>query len=329
MHNRNRQVGIFLALAVAVGVAIFQSPTRQHAHSSHDVVLVTHDSFVMSKELVADFEKTSGLKLTLIKAGDAGSLTNRLVLTKAAPIADAVFGIDNTFAGLAMSHKLIDGDLTPTDFGDACFNYDKAWFKNHQLQAPTTIAELALPQYRGLTVVENPNTSSTGLAFLAASVDKFGEAGWHKYWQSLKDNGIKVVDGWETAYYTEFSGSSGHGNYPIVLSYASSPADEIDAQGHSLTASILDGCFRQTEYAGVLLKAQNPDNARTLINYLVSKKFQETFPTAMYMYPIDTSVPLPDSWTANTQLAAHTFGDKLDINTNRKMWLTQWSAIFE
>lgn len=294
-----------------------------------DVVLVTHDSFVMSKALIANFDKTTGYNLKLVKAGDAGSLTNRLILTKAAPIGDAVFGIDNTFAGVATSAQIIDGSLTATDFGDVCFNYDKAWFAQHKFAAPSSISELTLPKYKGLTVLENPNTSSTGLSFLAATVDMFGSSAWESYWKEMKKNAIKVDNGWEAAYYTDFSGSSSKGAYPIVLSYASSPADEVRADGQSQTATVLDGCFRQTEYAGVLKNAKNSAGAKAVVKYLLGAKFQASFPEAMYMYPAVTGTPIPAAWKNFAEVATHTYGDKLDFNANRKSWLTKWSAIFE
>ena len=294
-----------------------------------EVVLVAHDSFVMSKELIADFDKTSGYTLKILKAGDAGGLTNRLILTKAAPIGDAVFGIDNTFASLATSNHIIDGSLSPTDFGDVCFNYDKAWFAQHKFAAPSSISELTLSKYKGLTVIENPNLSSTGLAFLAATVDIFGSSDWESYWRSLKRNAVKVDNGWEAAYYTDFSGSSGKGSYPIVLSYAPSPADEVRSDGQSQTASITDGCFRQTEYVGVLKNAKNPKGAKAIIKYLLGAKFQASIPQAMYMYPIVVGTPIPNAWSNFTQIASHTYGDKLDFNANRKNWLAKWSAIFE
>ncbi len=294
-----------------------------------DVVLVTHDSFVMSKALIADFDKTTGYNLKLVKAGDAGALTNRLILTKAAPIGDAVFGIDSTFAGLAASSGIIDGSLSATDFGDVCFNYDKAWFAQHKFAAPSSISELTLPKFKGLTVLENPNTSSTGLSFLAATVDIFGTSGWESYWKDLKKNAVKVDNGWEAAYYTDFSGSSGKGAYPIVLSYASSPADEVRADGQSQTASVLDGCFRQTEYAGVLKNAMNSAGAKAVVKYLLGAKFQASFPQTMYMFPAVAGTAIPDAWKNFTEIAAHTYGDKLDLNANRKSWLAKWSAIFE
>jgi thiamine transport system substrate-binding protein len=324
----SRKILILLSSVLVVGLVVV-AVNITGGKGPKEVVLVTHDSFVMSKALIADFDKTSGYTLKLLKAGDAGSLTNRLILTKAAPIGDAVFGIDNTFASLATSNNIIDGSLSPTDFGDVCFNYDKTWFEQHKFAAPSSISELTLPKYKGLTVIENPNLSSTGLSFLAATIDVFGSSQWESYWRSLKKNAVKVDNGWEAAYYTDFSGSSGKGTYPIVLSYASSPADEVRSDGQSQTASILDGCFRQTEYAGVLTNAKNPKGAKAIVKYLLGAKFQVTFPQTMYMYPILAGTPIPTAWSNFTQIAPHTYGDRLDFNANRKSWLAKWSAIFE
>lgn len=320
---------IVIAATVIATALVSLSVYRTANQAPKEVTLVTHDSFVMDKSLIADFVKKTGFTLKLVKAGDAGSMTNRLILTKSAPIADVVFGIDNTFAGRATDAGIIDGQLTPTDFGDVCLNYDKEIFAQRKIVPPTSLADLIKPAYRNMTVVENPNTSSTGLSFLAATIDKFGENGWQTYWKQLGANSLKVVDSWETAYYTEFIGSDGKGDYPIVLSYASSPADEVTASGQSRTAIIDDGCFRQTEYAGVLKGAKNPKGAQAVIDYLLSPKFQATFPTAMYMYPIVSDTVIPSAWSKNTSIASRTYGDQLNINKNRKAWLAAWSAIFE
>lgn len=323
--RKNVIIGATAMATLLIGASVYRSANS----APKDVTLVTHDSFVMSKAQIIDFSKTTGLNLKLVKSGDAGSMTNRLILTKSAPVADAVFGIDNTFAGLANDAHIIDGQLTPIDFGDVCFNYDKTWFTRNNIAPPKSVSDLTTSAYKNLTVVENPNTSSTGMSFLAASIDKFGDSGWQSYWKQLKSNGLKVVDGWETAYYTHFSGSSGAGDYPIVLSYASSPADEVRSNGQTQTAIIDDGCFRQTEYAGVLAGAKNPKGAQVVIDYLLSPKFQATFPTAMYMYPYVSDTVIPANWSKYTSIASRTYGDQLDINKNRKTWLAAWSAIFE
>jgi thiamine transport system substrate-binding protein len=215
--------------------------------TSNEITVVVHDSVVISDELLASFKKQTGIEVTLIKAGDTGSMTNKLVLTKDEPLGDAVYGIDNTFASLATKNGVIDGDLTAIDYGDVCMNYDKIWFSTNEQAAPTSINDLIKPEFDGLSVIENPTTSSVGLAFLTATISVFGDSDWQGYWTSLKKNNVKVVASWEDAYYTHFSGSSGKGKYPIVLSYSSSPAYEIRDNGESQTEALLDALTKMED----------------------------------------------------------------------------------
>jgi thiamine transport system substrate-binding protein len=293
------------------------------------VVLVTHDSFAMSDELIQKFEHESGYRLKLVKAGDAGAMTTKLILTKDQPIGDAVFGIDNTLIGLAKANDLVAGDFQPIDFGDVCMNYDKDWFASKGVTVPTDIAELTDPTYKNLTVVENPASSSTGMAFLATTVAKFGDPGYLNYWSKLKANGVKVAAGWEDAYFTDFSGSSGHGPYPIVLSYSSSPAYEVRDNGESQTASILNDCYRQTEYAGVLAGAKNAKGAAALVNFMQSQDFQKALPESMYVYPMVRGLKLPSEWEKFAPAATSLVGEQLDVVAGRKGWITAWSQLFE
>lgn len=316
---------ISLAFAAVAAVSILTGCTSTQ---SNEITVVVHDSVVISKQLLSDFKTQTGITVKLLKAGDAGAMTNKLVLTKGSPIGDAVYGIDNTFAGVATSNKIIDGSLTAVDFGDVCMNYDKTWFATHEQAAPKSIDELTKPQFNSLTVIENPNTSSTGLSFLAATVARFGDAGWQSYWHALKNNGVKIDAGWEDAYYTDFSGASGKGAYPIVLSYSSSPADEVRTDGQSQTASLLDGCYRQTEYAGVLAGTSHKTEAEKFVQFLLSSEFQQSIPGAMYMYPIVKTTALPDAWAQFAPTAINPLGANLDVNGSRANWLKAWAAIF-
>ena len=299
------------------------------------VTLVAHDSFVISDELIAEFETESGYQLELVRAGDTGSMTTKLVLTKDVPIADAVFGIDNTFRSVAEENEILATELTAIDYADVCFNVDLNYFEDKGLAIPEDWRDLIKPEYKNLTVIENPNTSSTGLSFLASTYDAFEEqtAGvippTVNWWLALRDNGVKVVAGWEDAYYTEFSGSAGKGKYPIVLSYSSSPADEIDEQGNPKTQALRKDCFRQTEYAAVLKNASNPAAAEALVKFMLGKSFQASLPTAMYVYPIDGSVSIPSSWLKNATPATSIIGEDLDIAKDRQSWLADFAWVFE
>ena len=294
----------------------------------NEVTVVTHDSAVFTKEVIAEFKKQTGITIKQVKAGDVGAMTNKLILTKDEPIGDLVYGIDNTFAPQVRANDMIDGALEPVDFGDVCFNFDKQWFANHEQQAPTSIKDLTKPEFKGLTVVTNPRTSSPGLAFVAATVAMFGNTGWEQYWRALKANDVKISAAWEDAYFTDFSGSSGQGAYPIVLSYSSSPAFEIRDNGQSQTASIMDGCFRQWEYAAVLKGAKNVVGAQKFIDFMLGQSFQTALPDSMYVYPVTEGIALPEAWAQFAPAATNTVGGDLNIAANRVTWLEKWSAIF-
>lgn len=329
--------GIAAGIAVVVSLVVLVASLNGNDFRSagKELVVVTHDSAVFDEKLLEQFKAETGITVTQVKAGDTGSMVNKLILTKDAPIGDMVYGIDNTFESVALNSGILDdsglyGDspLSEINYGDVCFNYDKAWFADKGLAAPTSIDQLTEAAYRGLTVVTNPNTSSPGLALLAATVSKYGEAGSAEWWQKMKANGVKVSGGWEDAYFTEFSGSSGAGNYPIVLSYSSSPAFEIRDNGESGTESILDGCFRQFESAAILKGAKNPVGAQKFIEFMYGKEFQASLPNTMYVYPAVIGTPLPEEWAKWATQAPNPVGGELDIAANREEWLTTWSEIF-
>jgi thiamine transport system substrate-binding protein len=313
------------------------------------VTLVTHDSFAVSKPVLRAFTKQTGITVKVLKNGDAGAALNQAILTKDAPLGDAFFGVDNTFLSRALAAgifvpytaKGVDGvpkalrlddrnRVTPIDFGDECVNYDKRWFADEHLPVPTSLDDLADAKYKDRLVVENAATSSPGLAFLLATVAKYGPDGWDGYWKRLRANGVKVVDGWEQAYDTEFSGSAGNGDFPLVVSYASSPpAEVIYAKPRPSTAptgSIDDTCFRQVEFAGVLSGGEHPAAAKQLIDFMLTRRFQADIPRQMFVFPSVTGTPLPPEFTKFASVPAHPLTiPPAEIGTNRDEWIKQWT----
>jgi thiamine transport system substrate-binding protein len=314
------------------------------------VTILTHDSFVIGKDVIKDFETTNNAKITFLQSGDAGAMLNQAILTKDAPVADALFGVDNTFLSRALDAGIFESyqspvlkdipdefkldtsnHALPVDYGDVCLNYDKNYFSEKNLPVPQSFEDLAKPEYKGLLVVENPATSSPGLAFLLATRAHFGD-GYLDYWKSLKGNGLVVVDGWETAYYTNFSASSGKGPQPLVLSYASSPAAEVvfatTPLTESPTASIVasDMCFRQIEFVGVLKNGKNRDLAQKFVDFMLDQKFQEDMPLNMFVYPVNKNAQLPEAFVKYAQVAEKPASLSFaEIAKNRDSWIESWT----
>ncbi len=318
------------------------------------LTVMTHDSFAISEDVVTTFETANNVDVVFLASGDTGTMLNKAILAKDAPLADVMFGVDNTFLSRALEADIFDAYQSlalsdvpaefvldasyralPVDYGDVCINYDKKYFEENNLAVPASFEDLAKPEYNGLLVVENPATSSPGLAFMLATRAYFGDS-FLDYWQSLKDNGVVVVDSWETAYYTNFSASSGQGPQPMVVSYASSPAAEVffaseppaDAPTASIVASGM--CFRQIEFVGILKNGQNRDLAEKFVDFMLGKQFQEDMPLNMFVYPVNQIAQLPEVFTKYAQVASQLADISYDdIAANRDAWIEAWNEVMK
>jgi len=332
-------------LSACASQATPEVPTK-----TQTLTILTHDSFSVSENVVMAFETANNAKVTFLQSGDAGSVLNKAILTKDAPLADVLYGVDNTFLSRALEAGIFESyaspelnniadvfkldwsnSALPVNYGDVCINYDKAYFAGNLLAVPGSLEDLTEPKYANLLVVENPATSSTGLAFLMVTVAHFGD-GYLDYWKSLKDNGVVVVDGWETAYYTNFSASSGQGPQPMVVSYGSSPAAEVIFAETPLddapTASILgpDTCFRQIEFVGILKGTQNRSLAQKFVDFMLSQQFQEDMPLQMFVYPVNSNAALPEEFVKYAQAPEQTAVLSPDeIAANRDKWIQEWT----
>lgn len=353
IHARTSRARTGIATGLAVlattafgGCSLTTSSGEESGGAGDRVVLVTHDSFNLPDELVADFEERSGLTLEVRPSGDAGTLTNKLVLTRDDPLGDVVFGVDNTFASRALAegvfasyapelpagaadHELPgdeDDALTPIDTGAVCLNVDDTWYAERDLTPPRTLEDLTDPAYRDQLVLPGAATSSPGMAFLLTTIARFGEE-WPDYWRDLLDNGARLTGGWSDAYQAEFTQGGGKGDRPLVLSYDSSPAFTVSG-GTSTTSALLDTCFEQVEYAGVLEGAENPEGAEQVIDFLLSDEVQAALPDHMYVFPVSTEVELPAAWAKHAPRPEQPWEvDPAEIDANRDAWLREWNDL--
>jgi thiamine transport system substrate-binding protein len=352
MRSRMLLISLAAATALAVGVAVTPvgASTTRGKTNSETIRLVTHDSFAVSEDVLDAFTAKTGIEVEILQGGDGGTILNQAILTKDNPVGDVLYGVDNTFLTRALDEDIFEryrspaldtvpealrldpkSRVTPIDYADVCINYDKAWFQSHDVKVPKTLEDLTKPAYKGRLVVEDPSTSTTGLAFLVATVAEYGPKRWQQYWERLRANDVQVVDGWEQAFYNEFSGGGEGGSRPLVVSYASSPPASVyfaEPPTDEATIGTMTGaCFRQVEFAGILAGTEHRAAARKFVDFMLSEQFQADMPLQMFVFPAREGTALPKVFEQFSDFPEKPYTlSPTKIGAGRDEWIREWTG---
>jgi thiamine transport system substrate-binding protein len=348
MKNKFLYLLIVIPLIITACAQTSGSPTNTST-APPTLTVMTHDSFAASKSVISAFETANNVNVQFIASGDAGTALNKAILSKDNPFADVFYGVDNTFLSRALTEDIFQpynspllADIPnqykldpqnralPVDWGDVCLNYDKLYFSQRDLQPPQNLEDLLKPEYKNMLVVENPATSSPGLAFLLATIGHFGTDKYLDYWRGLVANNVQVVNDWETAYYTNFSRWGG--NQTVVVSYSSSPPFEVLGSKTPLTepqTAVItsDGsCFRQIEFVGILQGTKNLNLAEKWVDFMLSTIFQEDMPLQMYVFPVNPTARLNETFQKFLAIPENpAYVSPEDIAANREAWINAWT----
>ena len=348
-----RSLLIGLATASTLLAACTSDSTNDVAVETNKPVtlrLLTHESFTPTETIFDDFTLQTGITVEVVRSSDAGTLVTKAVLASGNPEGDVLWGVDNTLLSRALDANVFvpyvtvhrndldaaavalapNGAVTPVDSGDVCINYDKAWFAERNITPPLTLQALASSTYRNLLVTPNPVSSSPGLAFLLATIAEFGD-GWQQWWETMRDNNILVVESWSDAYYGHFTAAS-DGERPLVVSYATSPPAEVifadPRPTEAPTAVAALTCFRQYEFAGILRGSKHLAQAQLLVDFLVSRQFQEDLPLTQFVWPINNTASVPKEFLDYALRPDNPLTiDPAVIAERRAEWLEQFSDI--
>ena len=312
--------------------------------------------------MIEQFVNQTGIEVEIIRTDDAGGILDQMMLTKSAPQADLMIGLDNTYLPTALKNCLLiehsaqtenfsqssmefyEGPLAiPFDEGDVCLNYDEDALSAANMSVPTSLWNLTEPQWNGKMAFPSPITSSPGRAFLAATHDYFNHQPGNEsgnasnWWKAIADNNAIFTSGWTESYTTYYTG--GYGQYTegyiggayITVSYCHSPGVEAyfaENYTHSTSLILPRASFHQVEYAGVINGAAEVDAAQQFISYLTSQDVNSNMPIYNSMYSVlnGSEIPEINGYRYHSDITPRSsYITSEMIELHMESWLEEWT----
>jgi thiamine transport system substrate-binding protein len=332
------------ALIILLILLSFNCAEKDENSNSDEIVVYAYDSFFSDwgpgPIIIPKFEELTGYKVRAISLGDAQEVLNRAILEKDNPKADVIIGIDNNMLSKALkaevlssyqSHNLdkIDESLifdktynvSPYDYGFFSIIYDTEKIDT----PPSSMEELLSPNFEDKIILMDPRTSSPGLGFLLWTIDIYGD-NFTGYWEKLLSNVLTITDGWSSGYGLFTSGEA-----PMVLSYTTSPAYHVEYEDTNRYQAVIfeEGNYIQIEGAGIIKNCPNRKGAETFIDFLLSEGFQKEVALTNWMFPVNTSLPLPESFDYALKPEKSLQIDYMEIEDNLSSWIDEWLKVVQ
>ena len=291
----------------------------------------------------AKFNETNpDIKINWVR-DSTGIITAKLLAERDNPQADVIWGLAATSLLLLKSEgmlepyapagvekldpKFVDGDNPPAWVGmDAwvaavCYNTVEA--AKAGLKPPTSWKDLTDPMYRGQVIMPNPNSSGTGFLDVSSWLQMFGEDGGWEFMDALHEN---------IARYTH-SGSkpcklAAAGEIPIGISFAFRGAKSKAAGAPIEIIVPSEGVGWDMEATAIVAGTANPEAARTLVDFTVTKEANEMYNEgyAVVAYP---GIAKPVKFFPEGLLDAMIDNDFEFAANNRAAILKEWQSRYD
>ncbi|MCJ8519909.1 thiamine transport system substrate-binding protein [Pseudorhizobium tarimense] len=302
------------------------------------LTIYTYESFTAEwgpgPKVKEGFEKTCACTVNFVSVADGVALLSRLKLERENTEADLVLGLDTNLAaeakatGLFEAHGLTtpavdvpggysDDVFIPYNYGHFAVVYDTQTMQN----PPKSLTELVEGDPAQKIAIQDPRTSTPGLGLLLWVKSVYREDA-PAAWEKLRQRVLTVTPGWSEAY-----GLFTKGEVPMVLSYTTSPAYHMVAEGTDRyqAAPFSEGHYIQIEIAGRVKTSEHKELAQQFLVFMMSPAFQNIIPTTNWMMPAAaTSEPLPDAFSRLVKPQKTFLMDPKEVAANRQAWIDEW-----
>jgi len=314
------------------------------------LVVYTYSSFASwgaAPFIEEAFEKKHDVDVQFVATGDARMMLTKLLTEREAgrPGADVFVGVGSVDLSMARGEDLfvpLTGEDIPNlasvredlliDPTNSLIPYEHSYVTlvyDSQVLAvedvPLTFEQLLDPKYKKMLILEDPRTSSVGLAFLLWTIHQYGDPGYLDYWRKLLPNVLTITQGWSAAYDLFLAREA-----PIVVSFSTDTAYSVIEEGSARYKVMLLNSqgYRSIYLMGIVKGTKQQGLCKELLDFVLSPEVQERISTTEWMFPANRKTLLPVLFYQNAvfppdpvMVPSERIGENLD------RWLLEWAGI--
>ena len=310
------------------------------AGAQEKLTVYTYESFTAEwgpgPQVEKAFEAECGCDLEFVAVADGVALLNRVRLEGESTRADVVLGLDTNLtedaratglfapAGIDMAAVEVPGGWSDETFVPFDYAHFAVVYDTEKLATPPkSLKELVEGDPEQKIVIQDPRTSTPGLGLVLWVKAVYGDEA-PQAWARLKQRVLTVTPGWSEAY-----GLFTKGEAPMVLSYTTSPAYHMVAEGTDRyqAAAFEEGHYLQIEVAGITVNGEKNPLARRFLSFMTSPAFQDVIPETNWMFPAaQTANELNPAFGKLVSPAKTLLIEPAEVARNRKAWVDEWLA---
>jgi iron(III) transport system substrate-binding protein len=314
------------------------------ARSESEVVVYTSVDQVFSEPILRSFEQSSGVRVRVVfdtEETKSTGVLNRIIAEAAHPQADVFWSGDPVRPFVLIQRDLVEPYASPeaaripSAFKDPAGRWTgfaaraRVLLVNRERlgtrSTPTSIRDLARPEWKDETAIANPlfGTTTMHVAALAAA---WGEDEMHRFLDALRANGARVASSNGEVKRLVVSGqvTIGLTDTDDAHEAVQSGADVIvvypDQQG--------DGTLLMPTSVVVLRGVRHPEPARRLVDHLLSPATERRLAEVAAHMPLRRDVHPPDGVRSASDLRvmAVDYGKVAALMESIQPWLRGWAG---
>lgn len=306
---------------------------------SDTLVVYSPNSDGIINAVIPAFEKETGITVELISAG-TGELFKRLQAEKDDPYADVMFGggASNFFINpdLFMDYvspnaeHIIEGrDFADHDYMTSTVSDGSVLLVNTNLIGDIKIegyADLLNPELKGKIAAADPASSSSAFTQLTNMLLAMGGYDSDEAWDYVAEL-IKNLDGKVGSSSGAVHKSVADGEYVVALTYEDPAADYVRSGAPVEIVYPVEGTVFLDAPAAIIKNANNVENAKKFIDFVISKEAQDALGTESTNRPVRADAELGDHMTPMEDIYTIT-EDEDYVNEHKDALIQRYTELF-